>query len=349
MNHNGSGPKTSVSVIMPVRNEASFIRLSVGSVLAQDYPGDELEVIIADGMSTDETRTIVASMQAEHPNIRLIDNPGRKVSTGLNAAITHATGEVIIRVDGHCTIAPDYVRRCVEHIERDGVDCVGGKIHTIGRTTLGEVIAEATSSRFGVGNSAFRTSNDSTKLSDTVPFPAYTRAIIEKAGPYDEELVRNQDDEYNYRLRKLGARILLASDIFSTYYCRSSLRSLWRQYFEYGYWKVRVMQKHPRQMRWRQFVPPVFVGTVILFILLLPVWLPVELPLLVVAGTYLAANIIASFVIAMRSKWKLFPFLPAAFCAIHSAFGYGFLVGMVKFRNRWGTPADGNLPIEHTR
>jgi len=328
-----------VSVVMPVRNEEAYIRMSIGSVLEQDYPAECLEVIVADGMSTDGTRRIVESIRADHPNVRVIENAGKKVATGLNAAITHARGDIIIRVDGHCTIAPDYVSRCVEHIRRDGVDCVGGAIHTIGETVLGEVIAAATSSRFGVGNSAFRTASNVTKLTDTVPFPAYTRHIIDLAGPYDEELVRNQDDEYNYRLRKLGARLLLASDIFSSYYSRSSFKSLWRQYYEYGYWKVRVMQKHPRQMRWRQFVPPAFVTTVGVCILLLPVWLAADIPLALVAGLYFAASLSVSVMITAHRSWRIFPLLPVAFATIHAAYGTGFLVGLVRFRRRWGAPA----------
>jgi len=339
MNEKESEPATMVSVIMPVRNEEGYIRMSIGSVLAQDYPPGRLEVIVADGMSTDGTRRIIESIRADHPNVHVIDNAGKKVATGLNAAIAHARGDIIIRVDGHCTIAPDYVSRCVDHIRRDGVDCVGGAIHTIGETVRGEVIAAATSSRFGVGNSAFRTATDVTKLSDTVPFPAYTRSIINRAGPYDEELVRNQDDEYNYRLRKLGARLLLASDIFSKYYCRSSLKSLWRQYYEYGYWKVRVMQKHPRQMRWRQFVPPVFVSTVGLCIILLPVWLAADIPLALVAGAYLATNLSVSVMVAGRKNWRILPLLPLAFATIHAAYGTGFLDGLIRFRRRWGDTA----------
>src|SRR5438132_14210048 len=125
------------------------------------------------------------------------------------------------------------------------------------------------SSAFGVGGSAFRTVSDRTLLTDTVAFPAFTRAALEKAGAFDEELVRNQDDEYNYRLRKLGAKILLASDVHSRYFSRATLPGLWRQYFQYGFWKVRVMQKHPRQMRLRQFGPPLFVATMLMSLALL--------------------------------------------------------------------------------
>ncbi len=248
VNQNTMTRRKTVSVIMPIRNEAAFVRTSLGTVLAQDYPEELVEVIVADGLSTDGTAEIVRSIANGRPNLRLIENRGLIVSTGLNAALALAKGDIVIRVDGHCKVAPDYISRCVDHLEKEGVDGVGGPIVTVGQTRIARVIAAAMSSPFGVGGSAFRTIRDRTMIVDTVPFAAYTRAIITQAGLYDEELVRNQDDEYNYRLRKLGAKLLLAADVRSEYYSRGSLRTLWRQYFQYGYWKVRVMQKHPRQM-----------------------------------------------------------------------------------------------------
>ncbi len=157
---------------------------------------------------------------------------------------------------------------------------VGGPLETVGESLTARAIAAAMSSRFGVGGSAFRLADSETQFTDTVAFPAYQRAVIDAAGPFDEELVRNQDDEYNYRLRKLGVKILLARDVRSQYFSRATLTKLWSQYFQYGYWKVRVMQKHPRQMQLRQFVPPLFVITLIAFLLLSP-FVPV-------AGTLLA-------------------------------------------------------------
>jgi hypothetical protein len=198
------------------------------------------------------------------------------------------------------------------------------------------VIATAMSSKFGVGDSAFRTMQGRSLLADTVPFPAYTRDIVEKAGGYDTEFVRNQDDEYNYRLRKMGARILLAADVRSRYYSRSSLKSLWRQYRQYGYWKVRVLQKHPLQMSARQFIPPVFVGALagsaaaavatdrgwILFAL--------------VVTSYLAANLTAVLSVLRRRRLSRPWMLPVAFATLHLAYGTGFLHGLVRFWNRWG-------------
>jgi succinoglycan biosynthesis protein ExoA len=331
-------PTPFISVIMPVRNEADFLAESLGSVLWQDYPSDKMEVLVADGMSTDATRDIVRQLAAKHPrhSVRILDNPGRIVATGLNAALRIAKGDIIVRIDGHCRIAPDYVSRCVDHLMHDGVDGVGGSINTIATTPAGREIAAVMSSPFGVGGSAFRTMKGRTMLADTVPFPAYTRRAIELAGPFDEELVRNQDDEYNYRLRKLGAKLLLAADVQSDYYSRTSLRSLWRQYFQYGYYKVCVMQKHIGQMQPRQFIPPVFVlglfgGAIVapFDVIMRRLWLFVLL-------TYAAATLAASIAIVRRSGWNRPWLLPLAFPIIHISYGLGFIVGLVRFAGRWG-------------
>ncbi len=324
-----------VSIILPIRNEARYITRSLSAVMGQDYLADHMEVIVVDGMSTDGTREIINSFQARYPNVQVIDNPSKIVPTGLNAAIERASGEVFIRVDGHCEINRDYVRRCVEHLQNDGVDGVGGPIETVGETSLARIIAVAMSSPFGVGNSAFRTVKNRTMLADTIAFPAYTRSIMEQVGHFDEELVRNQDDDYNYRLRKIGAKILLAADVRSRYYSRSSIHSLWRQYFQYGYWKVRVMQKATRQMRLRQFVPALFVATLVLSLLITPLSLMAGWVFALTLGSYALANIGASVLTARKQDWRLLLALPLCFATLHLAFGFGFLAGLVRFWNRW--------------
>jgi succinoglycan biosynthesis protein ExoA len=265
-----------------------------------------------------------------------VDNPGRIVATGLNAALKSARGDVIVRIDGHCRIARDYVSRCVHHLQRNDVDGVGGSINTIATTSVGRAIAAVMSSPFGVGGSAFRTVRDRTMLVDTVPFPAYTRRAIDMAGPFDEELVRNQDDEYNYRLRKLGARILLASDVKSDYYSRTSLRSLWRQYFQYGFYKVRVMQKHVRQMQLRQFVPPIFVIGVLGGAVGALVSVAVRTAWLSMLLAYAVATLVASVASVRRSGWNRPWLLPLAFAIVHVSYGFGFLAGLIRFAGRSG-------------
>jgi glycosyltransferase involved in cell wall biosynthesis len=324
-----------VSVLMPVRNEAAFIQRSLGAVLAQDYPSALTEIIVADGMSSDRTRAIIESLQREHHNLELVNNPGRIVATGLNAALSVAKGDVIIRVDGHCEVASDYVSRCVSHLIANRAEGVGGPVETIGESYTARVIAAAMSSPFGVGGSGFRVGAKEPHLADTVPFPAYKRETIERAGDFDEELVRNQDDEYNYRVRKLGGRILLSPDVCSRYYSRSGMLSLWKQYFQYGFWKVRVLQKHPRQMQPRQFVPPLFVLALIMLGIAAPVLSSALLLLAALLLAYTILNSAAAIDAARKTRWLLLPLLPLAFTIIHLAYGSGFLFGLVRFWNRW--------------
>jgi succinoglycan biosynthesis protein ExoA len=325
-----------VSLLLPIRNESAYIEYGLQAILDQCYPTDRMEIFIADGMSTDNTRDIIHDFYNRYPqlNIQILNNPRKIVATGMNIALHQAKGDVIIRVDGHCIIAPDYVRKCVEHIEIDNIDGVGGPMESIGETYMAKAIAVGMSSLFGVGNSAFRTTSGKSGLVDTVPFPAYTRQIIEKVGLYDEELVRNQDDEYNYRIREAGGNILLADDVRSTYFSRASLKGLWRQYFQYGYWKVRVLQKHPRQMSLRQFVPPIFVLALLISLLfiIVPATRSVSLfiPLL-----YLLVNLTASVLTVSKHGWQYLLILPSTFAVLHLSYGLGFLVGLVKFWRRW--------------
>jgi len=326
-----------VSILIPIRDESAYIERCMNAVLAQDYPAERMEILIADGMSTDTTRDLIAQVAAGNPQIPIciLDNPGLIVATGLNIAMRQAKGEIIVRVDGHAVIATDYVRLCVDHLLRDGVTGVGGPMETVGESYMAQAIAIGMSSLFGVGDSIFRTMRSKTILADTVPFPAYTREIMEKAGLYDEELVRNQDDEYNYRLRKLGGKILFSTDVRSRYYSRSSLRSLWLQYYQYGFYKVRVLQKHPRQMRPRQFAPPAFVGTLLFSALLTLFYPPGWFLLVLAAGSYILANLTASSWTAGQRGWKYLPLLPVVYFILHFSYGLGFLAGLVKFINRW--------------
>ena len=328
-----------VSILIPVHNEEAYIDRCLQAVLTQDYPADLMEVWIADGLSADGTREIIADYMNQYSNFFLVDNPGRIVPTGLNLLIPKAKGDIIIRVDGHCVIASDYVTNCVRHLQEKGVNGVGGPMHTVGEDFKSEVIALAMSSKFGVGNSFFRTETGQTKLADTVPFPAYLREDIRKVGLYDEELVRNQDDEYNYRIREAGGNILLADDVRSTYFSRASMAKLWRQYYQYGYWKVRVLQKHPRQMSLRQFVPLAFVLSLILSLVLTLVQPWGWVCLIAILGLYLLTNLAASLGIAKKQGWHFLRLLPLAFAIIHLGYGLGFLVGLFKFWNRWGDKA----------
>lgn len=340
----------SVSVILPIRNEAAYIERCLNAIFAQDYPG-KMEILIADGMSTDGTREkvnalIVSSLRFP---VKILDNPAGIVPTGLNLALRCARGDIIIRIDGHTIVAPDYIRQCVEILQRSAADNVGGRMNAIGKTSFGKLVALATSTPFGIGNGHFHYS-DKEEWVDTVYMGAWPRRVFEKIGLFDEELVRDQDDEFNYRLRAAGGRILLSPQIKSEYTVRSSPTSLWRQYFQYGFYKVRVLQKHPRQMCLRQFIPPLFV--VALLVSLLLAFLPAtRLFSLVVPAAYLLANLSASTLTIARAQKSdqvsftiYYLLLPLAFAILHISYGSGFLFGLFKFWNRWGDKV-GKVPV----
>lgn len=338
--------KPSVSIVMPVHNEADFIERSLRAVLAQTYPSALMEVIIADGLSTDATRAEIEKLKAVSKiPIQIVDNPKQIAPSGLNRAIRQAKGEIIVRVDGHCEIEPDYVANCVKYLQAECAEGIGGPIETLGETLSAQAIAVAMSSTFGVGGSAFRTINDREMYVDTVAFPGYKREIFEKIGFFNEELIRNQDDEFNFRLRKSGGRILLAPDIRSKYYSRSNIKALWRQYFQYGYWKVRVLQLHPKQMSWRQFVPFIFVLTITVLSILSLFFVAGRWALIGVAGLYWLASLAATLKSAARIEPRGLPLVFLSFSILHISYGLGFAVGLYAFWKKWGegkTNAVGN-------
>lgn len=325
-----------VTIIMPIRNEADFIERSMRAVLNQDYPHERMELLVSDGMSTDETRSIISRIQETSDiTIEVLNNPRQIVPTGFNIALKKAKGEIIVRVDGHCEIASDYITQCVRLLEESDAAGVGGPIETVSDTILGKSIAVAMSSRFGVGGSIFRVEREKELFADTIPFPAYRREVMNVVGPLDEELMRNQDDEYNYRLRSRGYKLLLSPRVKSTYQSRSDLRTLWRQYFQYGLYKVRVLQKHPQQMRPRQFAPVALTSALLVGSILTPlngimrrIWLSLLL-------VYASANLAASFFAARRHGWQHFKYMPFVFSTLHFSYGLGFMNGLWKFRKRW--------------
>jgi glycosyltransferase involved in cell wall biosynthesis len=250
-----------VSVVIPMRNEAGHVAPCLEAVLAQEYPRDHMEVIVVDGESDDDTATIARAAAQRDARVRVLSNPGRIVPTAMNIGIRAARGEIISRVDGHTRIAADYVRVGVETLRRTGADNVGGPMRAVGGGLFGDAVATATSSRFGIGS--YFHFGTSERAVDTVYMGMWPRRVFERVGLFDEELVRNQDDELSYRIRKEGGRIVLTPAMRSWYQNRQSIRHLTRQYFQYGLWKIRVLQKHPRQMSWRHFVPPAFVALLV--------------------------------------------------------------------------------------
>jgi succinoglycan biosynthesis protein ExoA len=323
-----------VTVIMPIRNEAAFIERSLGAVLAQDYPADRLEVLVVDGMSGDETRGIVQGMLVGHPTAYLVDNHGHRTTAALNLGLAQASGDLVVRVDGHTVVEPDYVYRCAEALAATGADCVGGPMRAVGQTPFGEAVALATSHPFGVGGARFHYATEPQQV-DTVYMGAWLRHTLEQAGQFDEEMACNEDDEFNYRLRARGGRIWLDPRIRSTYYARSTLRSLWRQYFRYGLWKVRVFQKVPGSAQFRHWVPPLFTLAVVgglVAALLLPLLRPFYLAGL---ALYALSTLAVSARIAARAGWRHLLRLPPVFVSLHLAYGLGFWAGVARFGPPW--------------
>lgn len=325
-----------VSVAIPIRDEASSVGALLDDVLAQDYPANRIEVLVVDGNSSDGSQAVVEAYATRDPRVRLLANPRRIAPAGLNIAIRAARGEVICRLDGHTRIARDYVRTGVETLQRTGADNVGGPMRAAGGGWFGDAVAAATGSRFGVG-SYFHYGTEEREV-DTVYLGMWPRRVFEQVGLFDEELVRNQDDEFNYRLRKAGGRIWFTPAMHSSYQNRRSVADLLRQYYQYGRWKVRVLQKHPRQMSWRHFVPPGFVAALVVLALA-----GLRLPIAASAASAVF-GIYALVVLAVAARLSLRRGVGAwlatalAFAIIHCAWGAGFLSGFVAFAPRWGNP-----------
>jgi succinoglycan biosynthesis protein ExoA len=324
------GGRPWVSIVIPCRNERDNIEAALRSIMAQKRPPGGFEVIVADGMSDDGTRDVLVRLSKEDSRLRIVDNTRQIVSTGLNAAIREAKGSIIVRMDAHTEYASDYIRQCVQTLRETAADNVGGPWIAKGEGRIGQAIAAAFQSSFASGGARGHDPNYSGPV-DTVYLGCWPREIFDRIGMFDEELARNQDDEINLRLRRTGGKIWQSTKIKSWYYPRESLLSLLKQQMQYGYWKVPVIQKHKIPASARHIVPAGFV----LSLILLPLasfWSHLAASSwLILAGTYSACNISASFVTAARRDWSLFPLLPIVFACYHFGYGYGFLRGICDF------------------
>jgi succinoglycan biosynthesis protein ExoA len=322
--------KPMVSIVVPCRNERDHIETALKSILLQELPVGYFEVIVADGMSDDGTREIVREVANRDFRVRMVDNCGGIVSTGLNAAIREARGSIIVRMDAHTSYAPDYIRQCVEVLEKTAADNVGGPWIVQGKETIGKAIAAAFQSPFACGGARGHDPHYSGPV-DTVYLGCWRREIFDRIGLFDEELVRNQDDELNLRLTRAGGKIWQSSKIKSWYMPRNSLVLLFRQYMQYGYWKVRVIQKHRMPASIRHVIPAFFVITLI-SLAAISFWFRfAAIMCRFLLATYAACLVIASFRVATTDGWKLLPFLPIVFICYHFGYGYGFLRGVYNF------------------
>jgi hypothetical protein len=265
-------------------------------------------------------------------------NPRVIQAAAWNLGIDEARGDILSIVSAHSELAPDYVSAAVETLARTGADMVGGPVQAIGEGPVGRAVAVATSSPFGVGNARFHYTTVEEDV-DTV-FMGFCRRETYQRLRFDEEMVRDQDDELSYRLLDQGGRIVCNPAIRSSYANRATFRSLWTQYYQYGFWKVRVTQKHPRQLRARQLVPPLFVGSVAASAGLALFTTVGRVALVGGVGAYVAANLGAS-ILASRADPKTLPYLPPTFAILHVGYGSGYLAGLVRFRDRWRPKRDG--------
>jgi glycosyltransferase involved in cell wall biosynthesis len=331
------GALPSVSVVIPCRNEVGFIRRCLESIVDQDYPRDRLEVVVVDGMSSDGTREITHEFAQGYPHIRLLDNPRVVTSCGLNIGIRQARGEVIMRADVHSAYPADYLSGCVMRLLDYGADNVGGVLITKpgADTLMARAIGLALSHPIGAGDAYFRIGTRAPRWVDTVPFGCYRREVFTRIGLFDERLGRNQDIEFNHRLRKGGGRILLCPDIRSTYFARSTLRDLWKQSFSNGLWNIRTILIAPGALSWRHFVPLAFVlgllGGALLSAVLPILWVFWALG----AGSYVILIAVASTNIARRPGPRYLPLMPIVFGTLHLSYGLGSLWGLVRFGVPW--------------
>jgi len=326
--------KPFVTVIIPCRNEQNFIGKCLDSVLKSDYDQERIEILIADGMSDDQTRSVLKTFSDKHKCIRVFDNPEKIVPTALNTGIRAARGEVVIRMDAHNIYPEDYISKCVEYLLKYEVDNVGGIWITMpgGGTAVARMIALALSHPFAVGNAYYRIGSKTPRYVDTVPFGCYRRDVFDRIGLFDEELIRNQDDEFNLRLLKNGGKILLAPEIVSSYYARDSLKKLWRMYFQYGYFKPLVVKKIGRVLTVRQLIPAIFVVVLILSLLLSFFIAPFSYLFGSAVLVYLLVSFGFSFRIAYKEGFGLrHLLLPVTFAVIHFAYGLGYLKGIFNF------------------
>ncbi len=325
--------KPFVSVVIPTRNEARSIEVCLRAVLAQDYPPERFEVLVVDGESSDKTRALVAEFTTSDPHgrVRMLPNPRRIAASALNIGIQEARGTVIARVDGHTTIALDYLSRCVAALEETGAANVGGLMRARAHGYAGRCIALATGSRFGIGNSCFHYDKKGGAV-DTVYLGCFRRAVFARTGLFDEALERNQDDEMNNRIRKAGERIWLDPAITSVYENRSSFIKLWRQYYLYGYWKAPVLRRDPSARRLRHTVPPALVaGLLVSALTALLLRRRVKLvPAALLWGAYGLASVGASARVSMREGGRVFPGVLLSFWVLHLAYGSGYLASMAR-------------------
>lgn len=318
-----------ISVIVPCRNEIRHIDKFMQCLFEQELPqGYTLDVFIADGSSTDGTVERLEAWRRQHTEVTILSNPAGIVSTGLNAALPH-TGDIVVRLDVHTEYAPDYIRQCVQVLKETGAGNVGGASRTVAKCYVQKAISLAYHSFLGSGGARFHNPEYEGRV-DTVIYGCWRKQTLIELGGFDEALVRNQDDELNLRLIRRGGTVWQSRRIRSWLNPRSTFRGLFRQYYEYGYWKVHVIRKHKIPASWRHLVPAAFVS-ILGMLAALSLFLPwARLALLALGSVYCAAVLGVSAVLCRdRSLLRYLPAVPLVFAIYHVSYGSGFLRAMM--------------------
>lgn len=323
-----------VSVICPIYNEEKYITKCIESVLEQDYPTEDLEILFVDGLSTDKTRKIVSDYVTRYNQIRLLDNPHRIVPYAMNIGIKAAKGDIIIRLDGHVEYPTNYISKCVHYLMTlPNAENVGGVCQTLpcNERNISQAIAIALSTGFGMGNSSFRIGSTEIRKVDTVPFGCFRKSLFERVGYYDNELVRNQDDELNGRIIKNGGSIYLIPELKIKYYSRDKISKVRRMFYQYGLYKPLVNKKLGSPATARQFVPLLFLLGIVLGGILSVFSIYIMYTYFAVLALYLAIGLFIGCKYAVKYRRPMLTLLmPYVFANVHLSYGYGYLRGIYK-------------------
>lgn len=319
-----------ISVICPIYNEEKYIGKCIESIMQQDYPKEDMEVLFVDGMSTDKTRSIISEYLPRCPYLRVVDNPHRIVPYAMNKGIEESKGDVIIRIDAHTSYERNYFSVLVSRLYELDADDVGAvcKTDVLNKTPKTLAIREVLSNKFGVGNSVFRTGVDKVMEVDTVPFGCWRREVFDKYGLYDTRLVRNQDIELSKRILRGGGKIFIVPDTFCTYYARETYRALSRNNYQNGKWNILTVYytKQFNSLSLRHFVPMVFVLSLILPLLSSIIWLPLIWIAVVSLSAYLLALTAICIKLSVNKRLNI-TYLLCSFFVLHLSYGCGSLAG----------------------
>ena len=327
-----------ISIIIPIYNEEKKIRLAINSCLAQEKVDmNQVEIIVADGNSIDDSLGIIKSMMTKQ-SIKLISNEHRYMPHGFNKALTITSGKYIMVMSGHSILEKDYLFNSLKAIRKYDAQCVSGVMDTIQDNHLGEIISIAQSTPFGVGNTNFRTKIKSGRYVDTGVFGLYKAKIFLEIGGMDEELIKNQDDEFNFRMIQNGGKIWLDPSIKSKYFSRNTSTKLFKQYFLYGFYKVRVFQKRRGISSIRQIIPAIFVLSLLISILL-KILINNTIFLILIFGFYTVVNLMFSISAIINRHKNIFsiPTLQLAYLILHFSYGIGFVIGLMYFFRSWSS------------